>query len=534
MRARMLALLGTVAALWSARRAPSRPTKEEANSQADALFGEFAGSLPDILFVADHHGANPRFNKRWHEYTGLPAHGSPEPQLNEAVHPADRQRVLDAWHLAIASGSPFEARYRLRSADGRHRWFIVRARPVSDGRATRWFGTATDVDAQMRAEEALRDREEQLRLALESTGLGIFEIEYWTRRMIWSDRCRSIWGLATDASLEFAAIRRAIHPRDRSRVVAGINRSRDPKGSGEFAFEARVLRDDGSERVVAARGRSFFTETADGERAIRCVGTMLDITERRQAEQRLARSEQRLDLAQEAAEVGMWDYDLRTHTLQWSRTLYRMHGRIPGIEPENTERIFLDSIVAEDRGRVQRQVSEALKGGTHYACEYRIVRGDGQLRWLASRGRVERGADGRAVRFIGVSIDITEAKAAERRLSDSEELFRLAAEAVNGIIYDHDPSDGSVRRTRGLYEVAGYRPEDVPSTHRWWIELIHPDDRDAAQRAWASGWLRARRGSKSSTGSAISWATGFMCSTAVTSTVTRRDARCGSSDVRRT
>jgi PAS domain S-box-containing protein len=489
MRARVFALLAAVAALaagWSVRR-ESHKGVEPGSPQPETLFREFAASLPDIQFVTDDHGLNPQFNPRWHEYTGLPEHCSRDPHLNEAVHPADRQRVLDSWHLAVASGSPFEARYRLRSADGRHRWFIVRARPVGDGRAApRWFGTATDIDAQMRAEEALRDREEQLRLALESTGLGIFEIEYWTRRMIWSDRCRSIWGLSTDASLEFTAIRRAIDPRDRSRVVAGINRSRDPNGSGEFAFEARVLRSDGSERVIAARGRSFFTQTADGERAIRCVGTMLDVTERRMAEQRLARSEQRLELAQEAAEVGMWDYDIPTRNLQWSRTLYRMHGRIPGSGPENTERIFLDSIVEADRGRVQQEVREAVKHGTHYASEYRIVRGDGQVRWLASRGRVERGADGSAVRFIGVSIDITMAKAAEHRLLESEELFRLAAEAVNGIIYDHDPIRGTVRRTRGLYEVAGYRPEEIPSTHGWWIGLIHPDDRERAQRALAT------------------------------------------------
>jgi PAS domain S-box-containing protein len=483
MSSRTLAL---AAAAW---RRCAGPRTDEGPAAHSSLFVEFAASLPDILFVADERGAGSYFNQRWYEYTGLAeTQFKANPHLNAAVHPEDRQRVLDAWNVAIASGTSFESRYRLRAADGRHRWFIVRARPVvQEGGVPCWFGVATDIDSQMRVEAALRDREEQLRLALESTGLGIFEIEFWTRRMIWSDRCRSIWGLAPDAVLTFAAVRRAIHPQDRAHVIAGINRSRDPRGTGEFAFEARVFGSNGHERMVAARGRSFFTPTADGERAVRCIGTMLDITERRAAQERLLRSEQRLELAQEAADVGMWDYDLPSNTLRWSRTLYRMYGRLPGAEPENTLQLFRDSIVAEDRERLSKEIDEALRCGTHYTAEYRIRRGDDQIRWIASRGRVERDAEGRAGRFIGVSLDITEAKAAQQRLAQSEELFRLAAEAVNGIIYDLDPASGRVRRTRGLFEVAGYETAQVPATHQWWVGLMHPDDRATAQQALARG-----------------------------------------------
>ncbi|MBC8119085.1 MAG: response regulator, partial [Burkholderiaceae bacterium] len=98
--------------------------------------------------------------------------------------------------------------------------------------------------------------------------------------------------------LAYRRVRHAIHPEDRRRVVNAINRARDPAGTGEFAFEMRIIHVDGDERIVAVRGRWFFA--ADGERdtAIRCIGTMLDNTARRTDERHLRDSVIELQLAE--------------------------------------------------------------------------------------------------------------------------------------------------------------------------------------------------------------------------------------------
>ena len=269
---------------------------EQAVVDSEARFRELAESLPDIMFATDGAGANIYTNRRWSEYTGLPRspRGDAQRMAREVIHPDDLQRVRDAWRSALASATPYEMRHRLRGADGGYRWFIARARPVwragKHSEAPRWFGVATDIDAQMRAEESLRDREEQLRLALESTGLGVFEIELPTQRVIWSDRCRSIFGYDATAVLSYRKVRAAIHPEDRRRVVKSINRSRDPAGSGEFSFEMRVFHAEGDERTVAARGRWFFVANGQKETAMRCIGTMLDITVPRKGERQLRQS----------------------------------------------------------------------------------------------------------------------------------------------------------------------------------------------------------------------------------------------------
>lgn len=264
---------------------------EQKIASSEARFRELAESLPDIMFATDSAGVTVYTNQRWSDYTGYArTHEGDAQRLGKlTIHPEDMQRVRNAWQSALARGTPYESRHRLRGVDGSYRWFIVRASPVrrAGDAAPRWFGVATDIDGQMRAEASLRDRDEQLRLALESTGLGVFEIELTTQRMIWSDRCRSIFGYSAVAALPYRKVRQAIHLEDRRRVVSAINRARDPASQGDFAFEMRITHANGGERIVAVRGRWFFATDGETDTAVRCIGTMLDNSARRSDERHL-------------------------------------------------------------------------------------------------------------------------------------------------------------------------------------------------------------------------------------------------------
>jgi PAS domain S-box-containing protein len=230
--------------------------------------------------------------------------------------------------------------------------------------------------------------------------------------------------------------------------------------------------------------------TGDGDRAIRCIGTMLDFTERRASEEP---REQRLELAQEAAAVGMWDFDFGGCVLQWSNTHHSLFGS-QAATGDNMLDDFWRAVHSADRRRLRRELRDAVRRTSAIEVEYRIRRGDGSERWIASRGRVERDAEGQPRRFIGISTDITQAQHYQARLARSEELFRLAAEAVDGIIYEYDLEQGTVLRTRGMAELLGYQPELVPPTMQWWDDIVHPDDRTRVReqygRAEASGAVR--------------------------------------------
>ena len=482
----------------TAQESAMKQVAERRLSASEARFRELVESFPDIMFVADVRGSSQYANSRWSEFTGQDGRLLDSSHWAERVHPEDRDRVLADWTLSINTGVPFEARCRLCDAAGEYRWFLVRARPLLRGASDtpKWFGVATEIDAQMRAEAALHDREEQLRLALESTGLGVFEYEFWTHRFVWSDRCRTICGFRPNEPVTLPRLRAAIHADDRRRVARAFAAARNPLGTGEFQFDLRVVRSDGGLRWVTARGYVFFVATADGDRALRCIGTLLDITERRSAEEQLRRSEERLELAQEAAAVGMWDFDFATGVLQWSATHHVLFGS-SGTAKTNMRKQFWRSVRTDERRRLHLELHRALRHDGAVEATYRITRSDGEERWVTSRGRVERDASGRPVRFIGISTDVTHAQLAKERLARSEELFRLAAEAVDGIIYDHEVECGTVLRTRGLFELLGYEPSRVPATAEWWQSIMHPEDlpRVLAEHARdeASGTARMER-----------------------------------------
>ncbi|MBA2741212.1 MAG: PAS domain-containing protein, partial [Actinobacteria bacterium] len=123
---------------------------------SEARFRSMAETVPDILFATTDAGITDYTNGRFREYTGiLSATGN----WTDLAHPDDRSLCESAWADATETRRPFEVRCRLRSRDGGHRWFQVRARPIVPG--GQWFGVASDIDAMVRAEQALQEADQR-------------------------------------------------------------------------------------------------------------------------------------------------------------------------------------------------------------------------------------------------------------------------------------------------------------------------------------------------------------------------------------
>jgi diguanylate cyclase (GGDEF)-like protein/PAS domain S-box-containing protein len=167
----------------------------------------------------------------------------------------------------------------------------VVARPLTYGGRPATVLALRDLSGQRRAETALRDSEERLRLAVEATGLGIWDVDPPSGARRWSDEYRAILGLPPEARADPELFASLIHPADRAWVVDRYRRAYEPAGDGRYEAELRILRaSDGAERWVQATGRVFFDGTG---RPLRAVGTLADVTERRQAHEALRESEGR-------------------------------------------------------------------------------------------------------------------------------------------------------------------------------------------------------------------------------------------------
>ncbi len=190
-----------------------------------------------------------------------------------------------------------------------------------------------------------------------------------------------------------------------------------------------------------------------------------EIEQREQLERTLKDSEEQLRLAQEASGLGVWDWDPRADKSVWSA----QHFRIFGFE-SNLDTLDLVSFVAlvhpEDRLAVRLSIREALRPGGEFEAEYRILRQNGQPRWVMSKGRTYCDQAGLPFRMIGVTLDVTERREAEEELRRSEERFRLLIEGIaDYAIFMLDPAGFVTSWNSGAERIKGYRAQEIIGQH---------------------------------------------------------------------
>lgn len=339
----------------------------------------------------------------------------------------------------------------------------------------RFFALALN---RVRGEAALRESEERLEMGMALAGFGTFDINMVTGQAVLSPQLCAIIGMKFDPPTPVEMLPNVVHPEDREQADARHQACYDPAGPGQFSMEHRIIRPDGTVRWVHVQAKAFFAGQGEARRAVRMIGALRDITERKLAEQRLQESEQRLRLAVEAAGFGIFEYDVEHDEVIWSPELWAMYGMDPE-EGTDLEKV-LSRIHPDDWERNLAPIHAVAQSdrSEDWSYEYRIFRPDGEMRWLAATTRqlFSSGQPGeRPTRIVGVIQDVTESKLAEQRLRQSEQRLQRAQEMGDVASFDWDPESDDFWVSESYRRIIGL-PQDANPTRRDWKQLVHPDD----------------------------------------------------------
>ena len=347
-------------------------------------------------------------------------------QFLEHVLPDDRELVDEKFRRATADRSDWSFECRIRRTDGEVRWIWAAGRHHVDaaGVARRMTGIVQDITERKWLDSALRERETQLRMALDAAGEGTFDYDFATNRTTFSVRGLELFGFAPGDPASYDECLARIHPDDRAEVAARFERAL--RDHADYQAEYRVLLSDGGLRWVVAKGRGVYR--ASGQ-MVRAVGVLMDITERKRSENALKESEARFRQIADTIRVVFWMTDpAKTRVHYVSQAFEDIWGR-PCATLYASPVAWLEAIHPDDRARVRQSVETEQPSG-RYEEIYRIIRPDGTVRWIHDRGFPVHDHRGRVERIVGIAQDITERKRAEQLRDGQRAVLELIAKGA--------------------------------------------------------------------------------------------------------
>ena len=404
----------------------------------------------------------------------------------EGIHPDDLPAVREAWGRASAGGRTVLV-YRHAHADGSWRWL------ESSGSLVRFRGRphvlaiTRDVTDQRRAEDAIREREELLRLLTENTAEFIRFFDP-AGTLVYANP--AVQRLLGEVPADFAGFP---HPEDREpslrwfeRVLAG----------GTDPLHWRVRTGGGEWRWMETRG------TLVRYHGCPYVLTIChDVTDQRQAEEALRESERKLSEAQRLAHIGYWERDLAADRITWSEET----GRILGLPARGVlSQAGLEAMIhPADREIQRRALADALQGSHPYDVEFRVIRPDGEVRFVHCWDEIVHDGSGRPSRMFSTVQDVTERKRAEDEIRRQREvlqtIFDSAPIGINFFTADGRPigtdvftADGRFAMVNREWErIVGWTLKELEEQNRDPFEEAIPDPRE---RELAHGVLAAATG----------------------------------------
>lgn len=396
-------------------------------------------------------------------------------QLRGQVEPDDLENIIKpAFDLAMKTGEYYyEARILL--PDGKTRWIKTRGKVIygADGRPARMLGTMVDMSDQRLAEENFV----QLAAIVQSSDDAIISKRLDGTVVSWNDSAERIFGYAANEMIGQSIMK--LIPHDRQNEEPEII-DRLKRGQRVEHFETQRIAKDGHLLDLSLTISPIHDHRG---RIIGASKIARDVSAQKKNERIIAENEERLKIILDASELGTYDLNLETHEITYSDKYAQMLGQDKDKPVPYKE--LVEQLHKDDLQRRAKAFEDAFKNG-YLDYETRVVWKDGTVHWIEAKGKIFYDVNGKPVKLIGTSRDITNQKLSKERLEESEKRFKSVADTAPVMIWLTDLEKRSVFLNKSWSDFTGISIED--GLGYGWAIAVHPDDKAATSAAFAKAY----------------------------------------------
>ncbi len=428
-------------------------------------------AIPFNIWVTAPDGSQRFVNRTYREFFGVGEQGALGDRWQELIRPEDLKPYTEKFFACLAERKPFHSELRVKRADGEWRWIESHGSPLfsKTGVFLGYIGTSLDITEHKRSYQAIQESEARYRRLVETASEGIGQFDLELRIIDVNERAAALIGYSR-VEIIGHHLQEFTTPSEISNFRSKLENRK--KGVSE-SYEACLVRKDGSNLWVLISA-SPLRDTQ--EKIIGSFVMFTDISERKRAEEELRRSEERLSMAIELANLCTWDIDLTTGVAIVSESHFEMLGLpIPSDHVLPFSK-WQSRVHADDLPGVLQAMEDTRIRGSFYSPEYRIIRADNQeIRWMLEFGQCLDG-ESDTPRFMGVTLDVTERKMAEQKLRENEERYRIVADNTYDWELWRSPDGRYNYCSPSCYRITGYTSHQFQSQPELIEKIIHPED----------------------------------------------------------
>ena len=405
------------------------------------------------------------------------------PKLDEAINfykeGKHRKKITKLVNKCIKKGEPYDIELQIITAKGEELW--ARSKGEAEfhkGRCVRIFGTLQDIDSEKKITLKYKETAERLRIASSAAHIGIWEYNFADDSHVWNDQVYELHGVKReDFPGGYEAWRSLIHPEDQEKTK--IEEEMVLNGVKDLNHNYRVVWPNGTIRHIHAT--AVLLKDKEGK-PYKMIGTNWDITPIKEIQLKYKEVAERLNLATNAANIGIWEHDIANDISLWDDQVYKLYG-IKKEGFDGSDAAWRSMIHPEDRERIRIEEKVVLNGEKDLNHNFRVVWPNGTIRHIQSAAVLLKDEKGNPLKMIGTNWDITPIKEAQLKYKEVAERLNTATKAAHIGIWEYDIANNDLDWNDQMFELYAVKKEEFTGVYEAWQSRIHPEDLEQAEKA---------------------------------------------------